>query len=225
MLKKTYHRVVPELWKERIDLQLYGHSRTFRECYSQTGVLFIHIPKAAGISIANAIYGRSVGHYPASTFVSISHKHFEELFTFTFTRNPWDRLVSAYSFVRQNGTDLVKPLASDVYRSDVFSNFRSFVIDWLRHQDLLSLDCVFWPQAHYVCDGAGKVMLDHVGRLENIAMDIGPVEDRLGRAIELPRLNSSKRRPSYRDYYDDELADVVASIYSRDIKLFGYEYS
>jgi hypothetical protein len=40
---------------------------------------------------------------------------------------------------------------------------------------------------------------------------------------QLERVNAS-RRGTYRDYYDQELIDGVASLYARDLELFGYEF-
>lgn len=38
-----------------------------RRCprWKATGVIFVHVPKAAGVSVSRALYGRPLGHFRA----------------------------------------------------------------------------------------------------------------------------------------------------------------
>ncbi len=224
VVKDLYHKVMPFQWKERIDLALHGESQMFRACFTPTKSIFIHIPKAAGISVATAIYGRSVGHYRALQFKAISERHFAKYFSFSITRNPWDRLVSAYSFVKQNGTKDVKPIANEIYASDYFDSFGTFVREWLVHQDLYECDCVFWPQHYYVCDDDLNLLVDYAGKLEKIDEALDYVGSKIGKKIDLMVMNKSIRKSNYTDYYDDELIEIVSRLYAEDIKMFAYEF-
>src|SRR5207302_4792563 len=71
-----------------------------------SGHLFIHIPKNAGVSISQAIYGRQVWHRTASFFRDSDPDYFSGRVSFAVVRNPWDRLVSAYEYHRAGGTAL-----------------------------------------------------------------------------------------------------------------------
>jgi sulfotransferase famil protein len=224
LMKDTYHKIVPFLWKERLDLFLHGESQMFRPCFTPTKSIFIHIPKAAGISVSTAIYGRSVGHYRALHFKEISARHYAKYFTFAITRNPWDRLISAYFFVKQNGTRDVKPIHNDIYSSKYFDSFGTFVRDWLVHQNLFELDCVFWPQFHYVCDDDINCIVDYIGRLESIEESLEHIEMAIGKKINLPVKNKSSRKSQYTEYYDEELVEIVSNLYATDIDMFSYEY-
>jgi len=224
LFKHLYREKTPYLWQQRIDL-LRGESQVFRPCFQPTKSIFIHIPKAAGTSIARAIYGMNVGHKKASDYQKISIKEFSKYYTYSFVRNPWDRAISAYNFAKQGGTELVQPLPSDIYASKYFRTFSTFVKEWLPYADLGKEDVVFAPQYEYICDGNQNIIIDFVGKLENITQGIDIISNKIGQEIHLENLNTSNRiKPTYKEYYTNELIDIIAKVYEVDISLFDYDY-
>ena len=224
MIRRTYDAVVPEIWRQRIHLAR-GGTDVFLPCFRESGSIFIHVPKAAGTSISRALYGINVGHRPASDYQRISPRHFGRYFRFGFVRNPWDRLVSAYEFVRCGGTDYVKPIPDEAYGGPEFATFPRFVARWLAAADLDHADAVFRPQWTFLCDHDGALLVDHVGRVEQLTTDLAAVEARLGRPIRPARLNVTDDARHWAGYYDDETRQVVADVYRRDIEMFGYEFA
>ena len=158
-----YRKILPQLWQDRIDV-IRGESQVFRPCFQPSKSIFIHIPKAAGTSISRAIYGQNVGHRKAGDYIKISKREFEKYYSFSFTRNPWDRLVSAYNFTRQGGTKLVKPLPNPAYKTSVFKDFKTFVTEWLPYTDLEREDVVFERQYKYIYDFDGNLQVNFVGK-------------------------------------------------------------
>jgi hypothetical protein len=65
-------------------------------------------------------------------------------------------------------------------------------------------------------------MVDFVGRYERIGEDFSIVARRLGVADALAAHNSSSHAP-FASYYSRTAAELVASIYARDIDAFGYQ--
>ena len=73
-------------------------------------------------------------------------------------------------------------------------------------------------------DEEGAVIVDFIGRFENLNEDTGTVFRNLGiSGASLPHNNSSHHR-DYRSYYTEETRDLVAERYARDIEFFGYEF-
>jgi hypothetical protein len=69
----------------------------------------------------------------------------------------------------------------------------------------------------------GEVLVDFIGRYENLAADYAVVKERLSLSADLPHTNRSSHG-SYRDYYTDETRAIVADRYARDIAHFGYRF-
>jgi endonuclease III-like uncharacterized protein len=83
---------------------------------------------------------------------------------------------------------------------------------------------LFQPQHSFVTDSDGKLLADHVGRVEEMQQSYDEIAKRIGiETTELEKVNASERR-DYRSYYTPALVDGVARLYARDLELFDYEY-
>lgn len=192
------------------------------------GIVFIHIPKAAGTSINQVLYGRFMGHMRVVDVRRWAPAAVKSLPSFAITRNPWDRLVSAYRFAIR-GTGVGRGIQAAIqqpkqYRIPEFDCFDTFVTEWLSRRDVAKLDYVFQPQSLFVCDKAGRVAVDHLGRIENLGPTLDFVSRTIGRPLKLPVSNRSGAAIDYRDYYTPELSALVGRIYAEDVSRFGYSF-
>ena len=72
--------------------------------FDQFGRIFVHVPKCGGVSVSRAVFGSVVQHGTIRTYQSVfSQAEFQSYFKFTFVRNPWDRLFSAWNFIKKGG--------------------------------------------------------------------------------------------------------------------------
>ncbi len=189
--------------------------------------LFIHVPKTAGTSVQRSLFGREVvGHQTFRQYeLALPRRQLTSLFKFAFVRNPWDRLVSAWAFLRDGGYNhwdrewAEKNLAQ-------FPDFESFVLQWISRKTVENGYGHFRPQAYYLRNGRGRIDLDFLGRFENLARDFQRVAQLLGSSATLGSHNRSRRRQSstYRDYYTPRSSAVVAAAYRDDIETFGYAF-
>jgi chondroitin 4-sulfotransferase 11 len=104
-----------------------------------------------------------------------------------------------------------------------YGDFGGFVRGWLINDSIWSSPYTFQPQCHYICDAESRVRVDFVGRMETLKADFHYVCERLGIAVELQRVNTSNHR-HYSEYYSKELREYVATIYAKDIAIFGYQF-
>ncbi len=196
----------------------------FESC-RQVGVYFTHIPRSAGTSVAMALYGESINHFPIAEMLPLLPADVLNLPRFTITRNPWDRAVSAWSFAMAGGgrDGLVKVRNGGTYQFQRFENFEHFVNDWLAPRNPSRLDPIFRPQTDFLLDEAGAMPFDHIGKFEELAATEVWLRATLPRTRNLAHLNASERI-DYRKYYTPQLRDLVARIYARDVELLGYDF-
>jgi hypothetical protein len=92
--------------------------------------IFIHIPKAAGTSVALTLFGEPSRHVPWFEYYQANPRKFRKYFKFAFVRNPWDRLVSSYFFLRKGGLcDADATWAAE--NLNAYSDFGQFVRGWV----------------------------------------------------------------------------------------------
>ena len=206
--------------------------------------IFIHIPKTGGTALTLALEGRAMKDdvivadtpkgrarrrrvqgirtagrlWKHSTLADIgglaSDAEIAEFFTFTLVRNPWDRMVSYYHWLRVQ--DFAHPAVALAKRLD-FSAF-------LNAPDTRA-SFAATPYGSYMRDSKGRERCDLFLRLERLATDAAPLEAHLGfRLGPLPRAHISDRDRDWRGYYSDADAALLATLCAGDIARFGYSF-
>ena len=197
---------------------------------------FIHIPKTGGSSMELILDSYSIEKYFDSEMHPFPHfkqvglvKHqlvdssdvglgiadmlttkFEEYFKFSIVRKPWDRIASLFHF-RKERTQLSPEVTFECYLKNL-SEFEKLYSHWVRPQiDWLLLD--------------GKVAVDYIGRFEDLEKSWITISKKLRINYQpLPWLKKTKRVKDYREYYNDELRDIVGKWFERDIFWFDYKF-
>lgn len=146
---------------------------------------------------------------------------FEEYFRFTFTRNPWARMVSLYKMIRRQDREITVPFG-----------------DWLRsvspgaaggggHDSQRWRKFGTYSLQNFAGDGTGNLLVNEVFRMEDMQHVIADLRQRgivpPGDA-QVPRINASPDRARWQDWYDDETRALVSERYRDDISLFGYAF-
>lgn len=202
--------------------------------------LFVHIQKTAGRSFEAVLKS----HIPDLKSLGGTHDHaisakgpmgeeWPEYYKVAFVRNPWDRLVSWYTMIQEKGQPTWYKRVAGLGK---YNKLRHYVLENSNSFEEFLYKCVdtiddtdgkksfLYNQLDYVSDEEGAVIVDFIGRFENLNEDTGTVFRNLGiSGASLPHNNSSHHR-DYRSYYTEETRDLVAERYARDIEFFGYEF-
>jgi hypothetical protein len=158
-------------------------------------------------------------------------RKYPDYYTFAFVRNPWSRLVSCYldkiDSKEISGDLNPKGAAAVMLKAGAESShagFDEFVRAVYATPDEES-NRHFRSQHTFVTDRRGHLLPQNIFRFENLATEFNSLADRLGlpETAKLPHRNPSRKTP-YQDYYTEELRELVAERYRRDIELFGYEF-
>ena len=220
--------------------------------------IFVHVPKVAGQSIETMFlneYGlnwdereslllrkkktfeqgpRRLAHLRARDYVDLGYmeeQEFREFYKFSFVRNPYKRVFSIYSFL---GYDKIIDLETFVNK--------------VLPIKIKTRDFFFLSQYEYLYSQEGHLLVDFVGRLENISQDIKEVIKISGlKKGTLPHINKSKggwnrvmghliRTPflikylkitkngyNFEESFTKELKEKVYNLYTNDFKYFKYE--
>lgn len=133
---------------------------------------------------------------------------------FTFVRNPWDRVCSAFFQCRDKAR-------TPEYKIDPkwkFTNFVKLVLD----VDWPNVNMHFAPQYDSFCYNDEPIEKMFVGRFERLAKDWAVVADTIGVSPTLPHFNAGGK--SYVWQYDDESMEIVGRLYAPEIAALGYEF-
>jgi hypothetical protein len=77
----------------------------------------------------------------------------------------------------------------------------------------------------YLVDLHGNVLVDFIGRYENIEADFREACRRIGiRPPALVHRRKAENRSNYRRYYTEATAGLIAAFFKRDIDMFDYSF-
>jgi chondroitin 4-sulfotransferase 11 len=211
-------------------------------------LVFVHIQKTGGDTVSRLLIDsvpdifRLGAKHGFAVDAAKNLEHWNEYFKFAFVRNPWDRLVSWYSMIRDAETirwhqtlvnrrkrsHLRQTRENRLWRYvlDNSSTFEEFIVNCT---DEIEVDkgvyySFTYNQLDYITGSNGDMLVDFVGRFENFASDLHEVYDRLGlELIVIPQENRSVRG-HYSLFYTPETEMIVRRRFERDIVYFGYEF-
>jgi len=191
-------------------------------------LVFVHIPKNAGTAItkSSSIKFEKDGHHSWMEHQKhLGPEKWNEYFKFAVVRNPWDRVVSNYKYAKMLKSYWHSTDGSTQYSKhvdyDLCSNLTFEECVKLLKEDPRSLRHHGWrSQFPYVCDWDKKIALDKVFYYSELNGEefkkIIPTLDKVN--------VSTETKQSYKDYYNEELIDLVSQIYQEDIKIFNFTY-
>ena len=143
----------------------------------------------------------------------VARDEMDDFLIFTLVRNPWDRMVSYYHWLKEQSFDHpAVALASNLGFAD-----------FLRHPETVKAIKAN-PYGSYLRDGSGRERAGHFVRIEHFDEDFAPVAAHLGFDLALERVNTSTRDRDWRGYYNEALAAHVADLCAEDIARFGYRF-
>lgn len=205
--------------------------------------IFVHIPKTGGTALTLALEAKAakedilIGDTPKarrragrwkgvksagrlwkhSTLADLpgllTEDEIAQMQAVTMIRNPWDRMVSYYHWLRDQ--HFAHP-AVGLSKTHDFSGF----LNHPQTQTALRM----WPYGRYLtrCDGTEQPAI--LIRLEHVVQDLAPFEAHLGFKLTLTRVNASDRDRDWRGFYSDADAALLADLCADDIARFGYRF-
>lgn len=198
--------------------------------------IFVHIPKNAGTSVYKALgFGNSY-HTQAKEYKQSMGDVYNDFFSFCFVRNPFDRFVSTYNYARLDEsyyhssinpgkTIFGKHLDYDILKQATLEQ----AVDLLIEEKLVhDKTWNHWkPQTEWILDDQENVIIDYIGRVEDIRIDFQNISSILALPAgnHLSVLNASQqKKEDYRQLIHPAMREKLAWYYRKDIELLGYSF-
>jgi hypothetical protein len=208
------------------------------------GFIFVHVPKTAGTSLkrylrpferegdvhievareaVRANFALRKHCSVAEIRKQLGEERFSSMFKFSAVRNPFDRALSTFLFLKFNFRDW-----DSSEQMDTFETFESFATSELIGRS--GPGRIFLPQSSWLTDNDGKLATDALIRMESLDADMSLILKRLGlnRPLKMiPERNQSKsNRPTFgAELSKGAVVDAIRERYAEDFEAFDYPLS
>jgi len=157
------------------------------------------------------------GHTTALAYRRKCPEEFASYFKFTVVRDPVDRFISAYSYLKQMAVHsaLNNQVVHDSESMDHFAQKAK------ASPELIANIVHLMPQNQFVCGQNSEILVDSVFRFENLEDAWREICVRAGIPPDpLAKLNPSRRVA--KEEVTEEVLSLVRSAYAQDFEIFGY---
>jgi hypothetical protein len=198
--------------------------------------IFFHLFKCGGNSIRRVLDEHTTGgdellgvhslprdvekHYRARS----RGDNFEQKFKFTFVRNPFDFLLSTYYYA-------VKFANHYMHDDCVSMDFNDFPEYYMKVREKQNNPIIHGANRvctlyEWITNDEGKVIVDYIGKLENINEDSKEILTKIGLPeLPIPVVNVNHlNNLDYREVYNDKGRSFVEEHFAKDLEYFDYKF-
>ncbi len=189
----------------------------------QPRCVFIHNPKTGGQALRKVLLQGEFEGPLAGRLPDEWTRHF----VFTFVRNPFDRLISAWKMFTEGIEDTGWKVPLDLQQGMSLADFLEVVTDESigygpgKRTGRIRVRNHTLPQTH---DYYSLEQADYIGRFENYEIDVNRIFQRLGIDEAPPGPWHVTNRGPYRQYFDDATRLTAENYYAGDLERFEYQF-
>ena len=155
--------------------------------------------------------------------------HMDEFFKFTFVRNPYTKLLSAYMYLKrriENDNNTIRGLEEN---PEYFTDFNVFVKNYQAVNNI-SFFHTFIPQYEQLVDFSNNIHYQYIGKTETLNEDLINIfmllnitdVDNLIRGIHTKH-NVTIYDKNITEYYNEETFKFVNTFFEKDFEVLGYK--
>lgn len=190
-------------------------------------IIYIRNPK-----VANRNFCRAIINLDSSACYKKVNKNdfktiYKDFFVFSFVRNPWHRVYSAYNNNKMNYPNKLVSLGffitfSELYYKMPFTRFVDFL--YMKEGQDQYTD-IHWTSQYKILTYRGKAICNYIGKLETLRLDLSKIEQILNIKINLAQRIEQRNyegENGYLEYYTEELIRKVYFRYKMDCSIYDY---
>jgi hypothetical protein len=228
---------------------MYSHDHKF---------IYVHIPKSAGTFIKHYLLSNIEEGYKENqnqqdydekyhvtcerslSAIAQEVPEYEEYFKFTVVRNPFDRVVSMFSylggwkfdyFTENNIDSPMMPYVQEFHKYYMSNDFDGFIKYAYEDQTIKKFHAGYYEKYLDRIKVSGKIKIDKFYKMENIESCLSSLKKTLNfkssKGFDDWRKNSSseyKKKKKYQDYYSSYSRSFVENHFFEDLQYFGYGF-
>lgn len=200
------------------DVKCGCQSTTFKWINYEKKAIFFEIPKNGSTSLKQLL--KSNGFQLLTEDVE-----YDEFYTFTFIRNPYDRLISNWKmFCGGSGKWMSEKQLNFLFKEDpknmTLTEFAEIIQTVNNHH---------WDQqTEYLKDSKGKIIyLDFYARFENFYREFKVIKNKLnltGALLNINKTDHTQYQTYFIQYRKIDLLKIINEKYKDDFKEFNYKF-
>ena len=223
---------LPEYIKRKIIIKNYAQ-RIWNEypiikSSDNLEILFIHIPKCGGTSIANSLGIDEIRHIPSSVFCITNKKRFDKAFVFSLIRNPLERIASI--IMHFNGSQFAKTQEKEIFDKYIISE-ENITESIMRYFEDSKFRKKLYSNSEPGRSGFSVNQIDYITSKENLIvgnlfllekMDYltSILSEKLGKKIQVMHSNKSHRKNC--QFITKKLEDKARSKLPKDYYIYDF---
>lgn len=183
-------------------------------------IIFIHVQRTGGSALINLLKSQLGNHIEirsqhgnARTSEAYLLEDYKDYFTFGFTRNPWERILSWYTLIHKNDQ---KNLEEERKRFEIFIE-SDYASDFTTQQ-------FHYNTIDYFSNKKEELKVDEIFRYENFENEIIKLFNKLDLPLtEIPIINNTTPK-IFHDFYTKKSQNLIAEKCRKDIEYFNYVF-
>jgi hypothetical protein len=165
--------------------------------------------------------------------LNLNKEIWDNMYKFTFVRDPYSRFISSWNFVIKGFKDLktiLKPYTLDpnLNLSENIEKYKDikYFIENKNNLTDIAYNHVFISQYQHILNEDNINNMDFIGKMENLEDDLEKVFKKIGinKIIhDIEKKVNQTEHESYKSYYDQELLNFVNETFYEDFENFNYK--
>ncbi len=189
------------------------------EVYRRRGLILIHIPKNAGTSVEEALFGYRVRHRTWREVQATCPRAWRDLPKIAVIRDPVDRFLSAFDYLKSGGrNEHDRMFSAKVIGNKSVCAFIDLLSDSRSYRDTAMRYFHFRRQTDYVCDKT-RIMVDELIPFGNMAEGLTRIAG--VRPGSLTHANKTAGARTDRSDLSQRQIDQITRLYTTDANLYA----
>lgn len=157
----------------------------------------------------------SIHHAKANDIKKIlGQELFDNFFKFAFVRNPWSKELSDYEYIKRHSEH---PVSNMIHSKSLsLEQYLEWKIQQKNKQS---------PQLSYIADDHNNVLVNFIGKVENIDSDLKKIAKLTNLEIgNIKRLNTANKFLDYKYHYTSNSRKLVEELHKNELNMFNYSF-